>query len=111
MFQQVEFSGVSKLSLILRVGGSLGEFSPEKNDGHPLVEREVLVCNVLIRDHVWEQRDDKEIKAIVASHLKPAMAACCQFLNVSAEFAGQVLGALAQLAVQRDGPASGGSAR
>ncbi|NGY06084.1 hypothetical protein [Solimonas terrae] len=111
MFQQVEFKGLSKLSLILRVGGSLGEFAPEPKDGHPVVEREVLICNVVIRDHAWEKRSNSDIKAIVASHLQPGMGACCQFLELNSELSGQVLGALAQLAVQRDGPASGGSAR
>lgn len=109
MFQNVEFNGLSKLSLILRVGGSLGEFAPEPNDGQPLAEAGVLVCNVVVRNHEWEKRSEIEIKAIVASHLKPAVAKCCHYLNLGTEFADQVLGVLAQHAVQPEVPASGRS--
>ncbi len=102
IFLQVQSETISKVSLILRVGGSLGEFAPESKDGKLRRKKDALSCEVVIQNHNWQEQSEAQIRIILSSHLKPVVAECCRYLNLSPELSSQALGALAQQSIPAD---------
>ena len=72
--RDVDGGPCTKLSLLLRVGGSLGSFGETIHD--PTLKRGLAICEIEIPDADWAQRSDAEIRDVVAKRLLEGLEKC-----------------------------------
>jgi len=74
-FQTLQSDEIEKLTVILRVDGSLGTFGPEGVESIELDGSE-LVCELVIRDWSWGDLDAEQTNQIVHRQVLGAIEAC-----------------------------------
>ena len=82
-FASVVHSGVDKLSIVLRIDGSLGTFGPPGVEG-VTVDSNALVCELVIENFGWNAMSDDRIDSILAERVVDAIADCFRHVGLPA---------------------------
>lgn len=82
-FASITHQNVDKLSIVLRIDGSLGTFGPPgvedvAGDGG------TLACDLVIEDFDWDAAPDNRIDSILAERVIDAIAKCFRHIGLPA---------------------------
>ena len=74
-FDLIRHESIRKLTLVLRVDGSLGSFGSPGVE-NVMVDAGVLSCDVVIADHGWKELSDEQIAGVLRQQIAIAVEAC-----------------------------------
>jgi hypothetical protein len=83
-FQTLSCDRVAKLTVVLRVDGSLGSFGPQGVENIEL-DRGHLHCDLVLSDAGWETRSDRQIHEILRNQVINAIDACFRHSGIAHE--------------------------
>ena len=78
----VETSAVSRVCIILRVAGSLGDFGPDMISS-PTVDGDTVECEVVLSDRGWAALSPEDILVILSPPIREALRRCLNEVGVA----------------------------
>jgi hypothetical protein len=80
-FSTLPSDRVAELAIVLRVGGSLGNFGPEGVENIQLADGK-LACDLVVADMGWDGLSEQRIRDILGQRVKDAVEACLRLHEV-----------------------------
>ena len=80
-FGNLRSNSISKLTIILRVDGSLGSFGPPGVENTKLRNGEIE-CDLVVEDHGWESLSPEQLSSIVRKQIVGAIHHCLATFDV-----------------------------
>ena len=80
-FASLHSDSISKLTIILRVDGSLGSFGPPGVENIEL-SNGGIVCDLVIEDHGWDGLSPEQLSAIIRKRIAGAIHQCLATFDV-----------------------------
>ncbi len=77
----INADNIFELAVVLRVGGSLGSFGPDRIE-NIAIEGATLTCDVVIEDKRWADLDDDSIARILDDRVTEAIGACLSYVGI-----------------------------